>query len=163
MKREELRDDLLVPVYRWTSLGRQSNKLMVAAGEVIHLRYRRLLWTDARSDVFDWTEVAQMTKEKVVVPMESAVAMSRALTAQTAAFVAQTGGALLACASAATSLVRSDSRQEVAEHTRSLSRALSAIGVTLWQSSGCLAEVASAGLAPLLRQVNENVERLRGR
>ncbi len=160
MNREEFRDQLLAPVYQWTSLGRQSSKLMVAAGEVVSLRYRRLLWRSPHAETYDWAELAQMTKEKVIVPMECAAAMGSVLPVLTANFVVQTGGALLACARAAASVATSHGKEEMVEHAQTLCHALRAVVATCWQLGGCTAELASAGVVPLLRQVSENSHRL---
>ena len=162
VNREALRDRLLTPVYQWTRLGRQSSKLMVAASEVVGMRYRRVLRSNPQTETY-WAEVAQMNIEKVSVPIECAAAMASALPVQTARFAAQTGGALLACMRAASALAASRSAEEMAEQTKGCAQALSDLIASSWQISGFPAEIASAGVAPLLRQVTANVERLNKR
>ncbi|HNI00353.1 MAG TPA: hypothetical protein PK958_15465 [Rhodocyclaceae bacterium] len=162
LNREQLRDRLLAPVYQWTRLGRQSSKLMVAASDVVSLRYRRLLRSNPVAAAY-WAEVAQMNLEKVSVPIECAAAMASTLPVQTARFAAQTGEALLGCVRAASALVGTRSHEEIIVQTLGLVDAVGDLVTSFWQLAAYPAEVASAGVAPLLRQVDENRDRLNKR
>jgi hypothetical protein len=163
MNREELRDQLLVPVLQWTRLGRQSNRLMTGSSAVISYRTRRLLRAGAFSRQADWDEVARMTREKVEVPLQAATAMGVAMLPVVKQFWTHSGQSMLACSSDTLSLLGSRGPDEFHARQADLCATLINAGVGWFRLFGSLAEVASQGVAPLLRQVQDNAERLEKR
>ncbi|EXI82474.1 MAG: hypothetical protein AW10_00582 [Candidatus Accumulibacter appositus] len=160
MNREELREQLLAPVLQWTRLGRQTSRLMTASNAVISYRSRRLLRAGAISRQADWDEVALMTREKVEVPLEAASAVAVAMLPAAKQFWTHAGLSMLACSSDSMSLLGSRNAEEFRERQAELCATLINVGVGWWRAFGGLAEIGSQGMAPLLREVQANAERL---
>jgi len=163
MNREELRDQLLAPVLQWTRLGRQTSRLMTASAAVISYRSRRLLRAGALSRQADWAEVAQMAREKVEVPLESATAMAAAMLPAMYQFWTHAGQSMLACTNDSVALASSRDSEDFRERQAELRTTLINASVGWFRIFGTVAEVASRGMTPLLRQVQANAERLEKR
>jgi hypothetical protein len=150
MNREELRDQLLAPVFQWTRLGRQTNRLMTGSSAVISYRTRRLLRAGAFSRQADWDEVARMTREKVEIPLQAATAMAAmvAMLPVVKQFWTHTGQSMLACSSDSMSLLGSRGPEEFRERQADLCATLINASVGWFRVFGSLAEVASQGVAP---------------
>ena len=160
MTREDLRDELLAPFLQWTRLGRQMNQMMLASIEVITQRSYGLLRGHTAAEGHDWADMGLMTSEKVSVPIESLVAMATAMPAEVWKFWTRSGEAMSACASGALSLASSRSADELRERQAQFGQALLGSALVCYQLAGSAATVADAGLAPVLRQVLDNAERL---
>ncbi|WP_291986831.1 hypothetical protein [Candidatus Accumulibacter sp. ACC007] len=163
MNREELRDQLLAPVLQWTRLGRQTSRLMTASTAVISYRSRRLLRAGALTRRADWAEAALMTREKVEVPLESATAMAAAMLPAMQQFWTHAGQSMLACTSDSLSLVCSRNSEQFRERQAELGTTLINVTVGWFRLLGSVADVASQGVAPVLRQVQANAARLEKR
>ena len=160
MNREELRDQLLAPVLKWTRLGRQTNQLMTASSAVISYRSRRLMRALVRPRQADWTELTLMTREKMEVPLESAAVMVSVMAPAAQRCWTHAGQSMLACTSDTLSLAGSRSPAEFSERQAALSTTLINATVGWLQLWGTAAEIAGQGLTPVLRQVQSNAERL---
>ncbi len=160
MHREELRDQLLSPVLQWIRLGRQTSELMVASMAVISERSNGLLRGATLRDSHDWNEMGRMTREKVTVPLASAVAMTSALQGELQQFLTQISEATLAVASSAMTLTSSRSAEDLSARQAALGSSLLDVALIWYQLSGRAAEVAEQGLRPILRQVKDNAQRL---
>ena len=160
MNREEVRDPVLAPVLQWTRLGRQFNQGMLASMEVITQRSYGLLRGHTSGDGHDWEEMALMTREKVAVPLEGLAAMASALPGEVASFWTRTGEAMAACAGSAMSLAASRSVEDLRERQADLGEALVGSALAWYALFGSAATLTDAALAPLIRQVKDNAERL---
>lgn len=160
MTQEELRDQLLSPVLQWTRLGRQSSELIVGSLEVISERSNGLLRGAMLRDPHDWNEMGLMTKEKLTVPIEAAVAMLSAIPSQVQQFVSESTAASSAVAGSALALASSRSPAEFSARQAAFCSALTGLAVNWYQLWGRAGAVVEEGLRPILRQVKSNAERL---
>lgn len=161
MDRNELRDQLMVPILQWTSLGRQLQALVSGSMEVIWERSHGLLRSLPTLFAGQGTELYLMSSEKVVVPVEALGTTLAALQSQMQQFLSQTAATTSALAGDAMTVGSSvlpapstpENQDELGEH-------LLALLLAWYQLSGRLAFVAEQGLQPLLRQVQDNAARL---
>lgn len=160
MNREQIRDHLLAPVLKWTLLGRQTNRLMMASMTVISHRRRRLLRAGPIPGASDWAELALMTHEKLQIPIESAVAMTSAIQNEARQFLTQGSEVALTVVGGAMALATSRSVDEFRARQVALGEALIGAAVSWFELYGSVAEVAVQGLRPVLRQVEANEKRL---
>ena len=160
MNREELRDQLLAPVLQWTRLGRQSSRLMTGSGAVISYRSWRLLRTSPLSRQADWAELGLMASEKVEVPLESATVMAAAMLPAAQQLWTHAGQSMLALTSDSMALACSRSAEDFSQRQAALTATLINASVGWFRLFGSAAEIAGLGLAPVLRQVEANAQRL---
>jgi hypothetical protein len=161
MNREQVRDQLLAPVLKWTRLGRQTSRLMVASMAVISHRRRRLMRAGQISGASEWTELALMTHEKIQTPLESAVAMTAAIQTEAQQFLTQGGTTALTVVGGAMALASSRNADEFRARQVALGEALIGAAVSWFQLYGSVAEIAAQSLQPVIRRVEANEERLR--
>lgn len=160
MNREELRDHLLAPVLQWTQLGRQTSVLMTASGAVINARGRHLLRAGVFGHPADADEIARMAREKIDVPLESATAMAAAMVPAVSQFWTHAGVSMLAWVTDSVSLATSRTPEEFCERQEALRQTMINAGVGWFRVLGTAAEVVGQGVAPVLRQVQDNAARL---
>ncbi|MBL8396124.1 MAG: hypothetical protein JNK99_15495 [Candidatus Accumulibacter sp.] len=160
MNREEVRDQLLAPVLQWIRVGRQTNRLMIRSMEVIGQRSNRLLRGTTLREKHDWGEMGAMTREKVAVPLEAVVAMSSAMQSEAQQFLAEGSQATLAVVGSAADLAASRSTDEFRTRQAALGEAMLGVALCWYQLWGRTAEVVGQGLRPILRQVEDNANRL---
>jgi len=164
MNREELRDQLLWPVLQWIRLGRQTSELMTRSLEVIGERSNSLLRGATLREPHDWAEMGLMTSEKVTISLEALAAMTSALQSEMQRFLTQTSEATLAVASSALTLATSSrGAEDFSARQAALRTSLLSVAMSWYQLSGRAAEVAEQSLRPILRQVQDNSQRLGGR
>ncbi len=153
MNREEVRDQMLAPVLQWVRVGRQTSRLMVGSMEVVGQRSHRLLRGAMLRERHDWSEMGAMTREKVAVPLESAAAVASAMQSEAQQFLTRSSEALLAVAG-------SRSADEFMTRQAAFGEALLGAALNWYQLWGRTAAVVEQGLRPILRQVEDNAERL---
>lgn len=153
MNREEVRDQLLAPVLQWIRVGRQSSRLLVGSMEVVGERSQQLLRGATLRQRHDWQEMGVMTREKVAVPLEAAVAMASAMQSEAQDFVAEAGEKAIA-------LAGSRSGEDFSARQAAFGEALLASALCWYQLWGRAAEVVEQGMRPILRQVEDNAGRL---
>ncbi|MBP6708685.1 MAG: hypothetical protein KA223_05955 [Candidatus Accumulibacter sp.] len=160
MNREEVRDQMLAPVLQWVRVGRQTSRLMVGSMEVVGQRSHRLLRGAMLRERHDWSEMGAMTREKVAVPLESAAAVASAMQSEAQQFLTRSSEALLAVAGSAAVLAGSRSADEFMTRQAAFGEALLGAALNWYQLWGRTAAVVEQGLRPILRQVEDNAERL---
>ncbi|TLD43972.1 MAG: hypothetical protein FAZ92_03777 [Accumulibacter sp.] len=101
-----------------------------------------------------------MTREKVAVPLEAAVAMASAMQSETQAFVAEAGEKAIALAGSVAALTGSRSGEDFSDRQAAFGEALRASALCWYQLWGRAAEVVEQGMRPVLRQVEDNAGRL---
>ena len=160
MNREEVRDELLAPVLQWIRVGRQSSRLLVGSMEVVGERSQQLLRGATLRQRHDWQEMGVMTREKVAVPLEAAVAMASAMQSEAQDFVAEAGEKAVALAGSVAALAGSRSGEDFSARQAAFGEALLASALCWYQLWGRAAEVVEQGMRPILRQVEDNAGRL---
>lgn len=160
MDREELRDHLLAPVLAWTRLGRQMSELMVGSMNVIGDRSHQLMRSFTWREAHDWSEMSQMAREKLAVPLESAAAVAAVVPSHVQRCVVETTQTLLACTTSAASLATSVVGGDFQTSQREFADALLRAGLVWYRMWGSAAEIGEEALQPVLRQVKSNAARL---
>lgn len=148
MTRDELRDQMLAPVLKWTRLGRQVNEVAMASIEVGGQRGHRLLRAGMLREACDWSEWVRMVDEAIRVPLESAAAMASALPAAAQQCAVGSSETALACAGSALSLAASRSPAEFCARQDAFCRTWLGAAMNGYQWWGIWAEIIGQGLQP---------------
>lgn len=164
MTREELRDQMLAPVLKWTRLGRQANEAAMASFELGGQRGHRLLRVGMFREACDWSEWTQvMVDEPVRLPLESAAAMASALPSAAQQWAVRHSEAVWVCAGSALSLSASRSPAEFTARQEAFCQTWLGAAMGAYQWWGVCAEILGQGLQPVQEAARIAADRLRKR